>query len=170
MSTSPAHTFLARAAADPRYDWTRPRTVRRRLVVAEVALLTVLLVGALMASATDDGWGASYVVVWTVGLLGFIPLHSLLNAGIRCVFDRSTSSLDEHQRRLREQSAAAMQWPGAALTGLAVAGAVGLVVVTGHTVLGLGLGFLLWLATMLLAYWHLAWTLPDEDEASELDA
>jgi hypothetical protein len=33
---------------------------------------------------------------------------------------------------------------------------------TGHTALALYLGFLLWLVAGLLAYWHLAWTLPDE--------
>ena len=32
----------------------------------------------------------------------------------------------------------------------------------GHTVLGLFTGFLLWFTAGLLAYWHLAWTLPDE--------
>ncbi|WNB85529.1 hypothetical protein [Cellulomonas sp. ATA003] len=170
MTSQPAQTFLSRAVEDGRYDWTRSVRVRRRLVLAEVGLLTALLIGAVVASTTDDGWTAPYLVAWVVGMFGFIPLHSLLNTGIRCVFDRSPRSLDEHQRRLREQSTAAIQWPGAVLTALALVGAVGLAELTGHTTLGLGVGFLLWFAATLLAYWHLAWTLPDEDDGFDLDA
>lgn len=57
-----------------------------------------------------------------------------------------------------------MGWYSTGLHLAAWLGAVALLAVTGHTALALGLGFLLWFAAGLLAYWHLAWTLPDEHE------
>ena len=95
-------------------------------------------------------------------MLGFIPLHSVLNLGIRGVLDRSERSLDEHQQGLRNRSFLAMAWPATALQLAAWAGAVTLVAASGHVALALCWGFLLWLAAGLLTYWHLAWTAPDE--------
>lgn len=164
MSARPDTTSLARAFDDSRYGWTRPTRVRRRLVVAEAALLAALMMVTLAASMTDDGWTTGYAVVWSLGLLAFVPLHSLLNLGIRGLFDRSGRSLDEHQRRLRERSFSAMAWPSGGLMLIAWLGAVTLLALTGHTDLALCLGFLAWFTAGLLAYWHLAWTMPDEDE------
>lgn len=123
--------------------------------------MAALVVATLIASS-DSGWSTPYFVVLAVGLLGFVPLHSVLNLGIRGVFDRDDRSLDEHQQRLRAQSFLAMAWPATALHLCAWAGAVAVVAVSGHVAPALYLGFLLWFTAGLLAYWHLAWTSPDE--------
>jgi hypothetical protein len=160
----PQQTYLARTFEDERYAWTRQPRVRRRAVVAEAALLVALVAATLAASSTDEGWTTWFFVVWMVGMLGFVPLHSVLNLGIRGVLDRDKRSLDEHQRRLGERSHSAMGWPSMALNFAAFAGAVAVVGLTEHVALGLCLGFLLWLSGGLLTYWHLAWTAPEEPD------
>ena len=167
MSTQPTDTYLARAFEDGRFSWARARNVRRRVVLAEATLLALLVAFTLAAATSDIGWSTAYSVAWSLGMLGFIPLHTVLNLGIRGLFDRSGHSLDEHQTRLRERSYSAMGWPSTALNLAAWAGGVTLVAVTGHVALALCLGFLLWFTAGLVAYWHLAWTLPDENEPSE---
>ena len=162
MSTMPDQTYLARTFDDGRYAWSRTGRVRRRAVVGEAALLVALTAATVTASTTDDGWPTWFFVAWTVGMLAFIPLHSVLNLGIRGVLDRDARSLDEHQRRLGERSHSAVSWPAAALTFSAVAGAVAVVALTGHVAPALCLGFLLWFTSGLLTYWHLAWTAPEE--------
>ncbi len=170
MSTQPDQTYLARTFEDGRYAWTRTRSVRRRVVVAEAALLTVLLVVTLAAAATETGSTLAYLVGWTTGMVAFVPLHSCLNLGIRGLFDRSGRSLDEHQRRLREQSAGAVVLPSQGMHLLSWTGGIALAGVTGHIDLALCLAFVLWFAAWLLSYWHLAWTLPDEETVVDLEA
>ncbi len=97
MSISPDQTYLARTFDDGRYAWARSRRVRRRTVVAQAVLLAALVAVTVAAASTGEGWTTWYFVAWTVGMLGFIPLHSTLNLGIRGVFDRSDRSL-EHFR------------------------------------------------------------------------
>lgn len=162
MSTPPDQTYLARTFDDGRYAWARTRTVRRRAVLAEAVMLAALAAATLLAATTDEGWTTPFFVVWTVGMLGFIPLHSVLNLGIRGVFDRDGRSLDEHQELLRERSLSAMSRPATGLHLLAWAGAVAVVALSEHVALALCWGFLLWFAAGLLAYWHLAWTAADE--------
>ncbi|TYP87556.1 hypothetical protein [Blastococcus xanthinilyticus] len=168
MSISPDQTYLARNFEDERWAWARPRRVRRRAVLAQVVLLTALIGATVVAASTGPGWTTWYFVALTVSMLGFIPLHSVLNAGIRGVFDRSDRSLDEHQQRLRDRSYVAVAWPSSGLHLSAWAGAVAVVALSGHVVLALYLGFLLWFAAGLLAYWHLAWTAPDEPADADL--
>jgi hypothetical protein len=163
MSARPDQTYLARTFDDGRYAWARRPVVRRRAVVAEAALVAVLVVATLIAS-TGSGWSTPYFVVLAVGLLGFVPLHSVLNLGIRGVYDRTDRSLDEHQQRMRERSFLAMAWPATTLHLLSWAGAATVVAVTEHVAPALYLGFLLWFTAGLLPYWHLAWTAPDEPE------
>ena len=163
-------TSLAATFEDERYSWARTRGTRHRAVLAEAALLAVLVAATLTAATTDQGWTTAYFVAWTAGLLLFIPLHSLLNLGIRGVFDRGLHSLDEHQQGMREHSHARVGWPMTALTFAAWTGGIALAAGTGHTALALCLGFLLWFAAGLLPYWHLAWTLPDEAEEDPLAA
>ncbi|NEM07596.1 hypothetical protein [Geodermatophilus normandii] len=164
MTTPPDQTLLARTFEDGRYAWTRTHRVRARAVLAEAALLGALVVATLVQALTDTGWTTAYFLVWSAGMLLFVPLHSLLNLGIRGVFDRGRHSLDEHQEGLREHSHNRVGWPMTALTFAAWAGGIALASGTGHTVLALCLGFLLWFASGLLPYWHLAWTLPDEED------
>ena len=167
MSAHPDQTYFARTLDDGRYDWTRTRRTRRRAAAAEVALLAALVAATVLAARTDAGWTTAYFVVWSVGLLAFIPLHSLLNLGIRGVFDRSTRSLDEHQQRTRERSFSAMAWPSSGLHLAAWSGAVAVAVLTPHVALALCLGFLLWFTAGLLPYWHLAWTSPEEPDDAD---
>lgn len=169
-SAAPAQTNLTRTFEDERYGWTRTRRVRRRLAGVEAALMVVLVTATLIAASTDGGPGIAFFVVWTVGMLAFIPPHSLLNLGIRGLLDRSGRSLDEHQQHTRQRSYLAVRWPSTALNLAAWAGAVALVALTTHTMLGLCLGFVLWFASHLLAYWHLAWTLPNEDMPTLADS
>ncbi len=157
-------TPLARTFEDERYAWARTRATRHRAVVAEAVLLAVLVAATVAAALTDEGWTTGFFVVWSAGMLLFIPLHSLLNLGIRGLFDRAPHSLDEHQQGMRERSHARAGWPATALTGAAWAGGISLATATGHTVLALCLGFLLWFTAGLLPYWHLAWTLVEEDD------
>ncbi|TFV52936.1 hypothetical protein E4P41_21290 [Geodermatophilus sp. DF01-2] len=167
MSTTPVQTHFARSIDDDRWAWARRRRVRRRAALAEIALVVLLMAATLAAATTDEGWTTWFLAVWTIGLLAFIPLHSVLNAGTRGLFDRSRRSLDEHQQALRQRSYNAMGWPGTALTFFAWSGAVALVGTTGHVPLALCLGFLLWLSAGLLHYWHLAWTAPEEPAAAD---
>lgn len=170
-SSSPARQprggRLTAAFDDDRFAFTRVARTRRGLVVAEAALLGVLGVVTAVTVATDAGWTTWHVVTWTVALLAFIPVHSLLNAGIRGLYDRSGRSLDEHQRQVRAQSYEAVRWPSYALTLAAWAGAVAVTSVTDDTQPALAVGFLLWFAASLLSYWHLAWTMPGEDPAAQ---
>jgi zinc transporter ZupT len=166
---SPDQTYLARTFEDDRHPWARTRRVRRRLVIAEAGLLLVLVIATLVAAVAGEPWKTEYLVVWTVGLLVFIPLHSFLNLGIRGLFDRRGRSLDEHQRRLRERSASAVGWAATMLHLTAWVGGVAIAALTDQTGIALALGFLLWFSAGLLAYWHLSWTLPDENLSLEHD-
>lgn len=160
---------LARAFDDERHGWTRAARWRQRAVCAEVALLAVLLTVTVAAAATDADPPAWFVVTWTLGLFAFIPVHSVLNAGIRGLYDRRGRTMDEHQRALHDRSLVAVRWPSTGLTLLAWAGAVAIVGTTQKTGLGLAFGFLCWFAATLLPYWHLGWTLPDEDADGAAD-
>lgn len=162
MSISPEQTYLARTFEDERYAWARHPRVRRRAVLAEAALVVALIGATLAAAASSSGWPTWFFVSWTVGMLAFVPLHSVLNLGIRGVLDRDKRSLDEHQRRLGERSHSAMGWPSYALTFASFTGAIAVLGLTGHVAPALCLGFLLWFTSGLLTYWHLAWTSPEE--------
>lgn len=153
-------SYLARRYDDDRFAWTRTRRVRRRLVVAEAVLVTALVVVTFAAAAVgaERGWLGW---PWTVALLGFVPLHGLLNLGIRGLYDRSGSTIDEHQRRLRDESYIAVRWPATFLT-LGAVVAVYVAAWMGDAPRGVMAGFLLWFLAILVPYWHLAWTLPEE--------
>lgn len=159
---SPTQTYLARTFDDERYVWARHPGVRKRAVVAEATLMVALIGATLVAAASAEGWSTWFFIIWTIGMFSFIPMHSVLNLGIRGVLDRDKRSLDEHQRRMGERSHSAMSWPSTALTFAAFAGAVTVVALTGHVALALCLGFLLWFASGLLTYWHLSWAAPEE--------
>ena len=92
--------------------------------------------------------------------MGFVP-PGLLNLGIRGLYDRSGSTIDEHQRRLRDESYIAVRWPATFLT-LGAVVAVYVAAWMGDAPRGLMAGFLLWFLAILVPYWHLAWTLPEE--------
>ncbi len=169
MTTQPTPTYLARTFEDERHAWARTRRVRVRAVLAEAGLLAALVAVTVMAALTSDEWAIPFVAAFVSGTLLFIPLHSLLNLGIRGLFDRATHSLDEHQQRLRDRAHARVGRPVTALTFAAWAGGVALATATENTLAALCLGFLLWFAAGLLPYWHLAWTLADEHGTDDGD-
>lgn len=144
-----------------RYAWTRRRTTRRSGVAVEAVLLLVIAAVVLAAAVAAVGDGLTGAVV-AVGLLAFIPLHSMVNLGVRGVFDRRDASLDEAQRLMRNRSFAATQPARVTLGLVGVMAAVFVALnapVPGQAYM---LGFVLWFVSWLLSTWHLAWTLPDE--------
>jgi hypothetical protein len=162
----PEDSHLARIFEDEGLAWTRRRGLRRRLVVAEAGLLAALALLTLWTAGSEQGWTTAYTIAWCVGMLGIIPLHSMLNAGIRGVFDRSPRTLDEHQRGLRAHAYADVGWGSYALTLSAWTCGIAVVAITDHTGLGMALAFVLWFSAGLLPYWRLAWTMPEEDGAA----
>jgi len=162
--TRPDPGLLARMFEDDQHAWTRTRQARRRSVLAEAVLLAALLALVLWTAGTTTGWTTGFAVAWCVGMLAFVPLHSMLNLGIRGVYDRRVSSLDEHQQRLRVEAAAAAGVASGALTLAAWTVGIAVVSVTGHTAPALCAAFLLWGAACLMPYWRLAWTMPDEPD------
>jgi hypothetical protein len=162
MSISPEPVYVARWFEDERKAWARRPRVRRRAVIAEATLVAALITATVVAAASDRGWPTWFLIAWMVGMFSFIPLHSVLNLGIRGVLHRDRRSLDEHQQRMRDRSFVAVRWPSWALTFGAIIGAVTVLDRTGNVDLALCFGVLLWWAACLLAYWHLAWTAPDE--------
>jgi len=158
-------TDLAATFEDDRYAWARRRPVRRAGVTGEAVLMGALALAALAAGHGVLGSGV-FAVVWVVGLVLFIPLHSVVNLGVRGLYDRREASLDEVQRTQRDRSAAATHWPRLLLSLLAVLVAVQ--TATGADGASAGaaafsVGFVLWFASWLTSTWHLAWTLPEED-------
>jgi len=161
-------TDLAATFEDDRYSWTRRRSVRRAGVVGEAVLVGALALAALAAGHGLLGSGV-FAVVWVVGLVLFIPLHSVVNLGVRGLHDRRETTLDEVQRTQRDRSTAATHWPRLLLSLLAVLVAVQTATSTdgaggasGGTA-AFSVGFVLWFASWLTSTWHLAWTLPEED-------
>jgi len=158
-------TDLAATFEDDRYAWTRRRPVRRAGVAGEAVLVGVL---ALVALASGHGLlgGGVFAVVWVVGLALFVPLHSLVNLGVRGLYDRRETTLDEVQRTQRDRSTAATRWPRLLLSLLAVLVAVQTATSADGASSGaaaFSVGFVLWFASWLTSTWHLAWTLPEED-------
>ena len=158
-------TDLAATFEDDRYSWTRRRSVRRAGVTGEAVLVGVL---ALAALAAGHGVlvGGVFAVVWVVGLVLFVPLHSVVNLGVRGLYDRRAASLDEVQRTQRDRSTAATHWPRLLMSLLAVLVAVQTATGAdgaGAAAAAFSVGFVLWFASWLTSTWHLAWTLPEED-------
>jgi hypothetical protein len=154
---------LAATFEDERYAWTRRTSTRRAGVVVEVVLLVALTAVALLAALGAVPLLAS-VVVWTAGFLAFIPLHAVVNLGVRGVFDRREATLDEVQRTMRHRSSAAVHAVRVVLGLVAVVGAVAVALHAPVPTQAYSVGFVLWFATWLLSTWHLAWTLPAEED------
>lgn len=153
---------LAATFEDERYAWTRRTSTRRVGVLAEAVILGAVLLVALLA-AVEALPVVPSVVVWTAGFLLFIPLHAVVNLGVRGVFDRRAATLDEVQRTMRDASSAAVNPLRVVLGLVAVAAAVAVALHAPVPTQGYAVGFALWFATWLLSTWHLAWTLPEED-------
>lgn len=156
-------TGLAATFEDERYAWARRRAVRRRAVSVEAALVG-FLVGVPLVSTMSALSGLVPVVLWVAACLVFIPVHSVVNLGVRGVFDRREATLDEVQRSMRDTAAAAVTRYRDVLGLLAFVAAALVTWRGGGVGSGLAVGFALWFTSGLLSTWYLAWTLPDEED------
>lgn len=154
---------LAATFEDERYAWTRQRTVRRTAVAVEAALVG-FLAGVPLVTAMSGPGTVLPVALWVAACVAFIPVHSVVNLGVRGVFDRRKASLDEVQRTMRDTATAAVTPYRIALGLVAVVAAVLVAVHGAGTASGLAVGFAVWFASWLMSTWHLAWTLPDEED------
>lgn len=162
-SRSDRRSGLAATFEDERYSWTRRRSVRRTAVAVEVALVG-FLAGVPLVSGMGGPGTVLPVALWVAACLAYIPVHSVVNLGVRGVFDRREATLDEVQRTMRDAASAAVNPARVVLGLLAVLVAVLVAVHGGGTGSGLAVGFALWFASWLLSTWYLAWTLPDEED------
>jgi hypothetical protein len=144
---------------DPIFDWSRPRRMRRRLVVG-LAVLIAVSSGALAATP----WIGKYqaVAVMVAALLPMIVAIGYLNASVRGLTGLKTGELDEWQIARRDAAFRQCWWPSIILLGGAGFGAVFL-----PLAISLKGGVLLaaFFVSLVMPVALLAWTLPDEPAA-----
>lgn len=144
---------------DPMFDWSRPRTMRRRLVVALGGL--ILASGAALAAAPLVG---NYPAIGALVALLAPMIFAIgnLNASVRGLTGLKTGDLDEWQIARRDAAFRQCWWPSILILGGA-----------GYAALFLPFGFALKAGVLLSAFFLslimpvalLAWTLPDEPDA-----
>lgn len=150
MSKSNYDAWMARTMNAPELAWARPRAVRRKLVVAMIAL-------ALGFAGVQ--WALPSLWWFLPMLIAFIPLMGSLNGGIRGLTELRQHQLDEREGRARDAAFRKVFWPVIAVV---VAGGI-LMTLKGlppETRAGLGMAAFILVLTMPTLY--LAWTLPDE--------
>jgi hypothetical protein len=153
MTGNPFTQPMRMTVNDSRFDWARPRSMRRRLVFA---LMTLLFAVPLLTWAIDS----PFVVL--VMLVPFVFLMGSLNASVRGLSQLRNSDLDEREIAVRSRAYARLYWPGvllAVIAGAGFTGASSASFVTGAAALSLFI-----LAMALPTLW-LAWSLPDEPAA-----
>jgi diacylglycerol kinase len=143
-------SWLFRTMNNPELSWARPQSVRRKLVVAMLAL--VIGFAAAMWTVPSLWWFAPLIVV-------FVPLMGSLNGGIRGLTELRQHQLDEREGRARDAAFRKAFWPAIA------------VVFIGFTLLmqpnwsveaRAGLGFSVFILVLTMPTLILAWTLPDD--------
>jgi hypothetical protein len=152
MTKNPFTQPLRVTMNDPQFDWTRPRSMRQRLVLG--------FIGLLVAQPLLT-WSFDSVLVLAVMLLPFVFVMGSLNASVRGLSELRNRDLDEREVAFRSRVYARLYWPGVILglaAGLGLASLGG--AVEGLLMLGAALS-LLNLAMALPTLW-LAWSLPDE--------
>ena len=152
MTSNPFTQPLRLTMNDPRFEWTRNRTMRRRLVLAFAALLLA------MPALT---WVFDSVFVVPVLLPLFVFLMGCLNTSVRGLSELRSRDLDEREVAFRGHAYARLYWPGVLLgviagLGAAKFGGTGIDLVIVAAALSV-----FNLAMALPAIW-LAWTHPDE--------
>ena len=154
MTGNPFTQPLRVTMNDPIFDWARPRAMRRRLVLAFVALLVAT---PLLTWVFDSIW------VVAASLVPFVFMMGSLNASVRGLTELRSRDLDEREVAFRGHAYARLYWPGVFLgvvagTIFTTPGASGAGLVTAAVALSL-----FNLAVGLPTLW-LAWTHPDEPE------
>lgn len=141
---------------NPMFDWARSRTMRRRLVVLQVALM----LATCSAAAAIDLIGPTVAIATMIALLvPMIVTMGHLNAGIRGLTELKTGDLDEWQISRRDATYRACWWPAIAFMGVTSGlASFGLP----YPVLAPGLFLLGFFTAISLPVLTLAWTLPDE--------
>lgn len=144
---------------DPMFDWSRPRVMRRRLVVG-LALLIAGSSGALAATPWIGKYAAVGVMV--VLLLPMIVAIGHLNASVRGLTGLKTGDLDEWQIARRDAAFRQCWWPS-----IIVLGGAGFAAVFLPVAISLKGGVLLaaFFVSLIMPVALLAWTLPDEPDA-----
>lgn len=153
MTDNPLTQPLRKTMNDPRFDWTRRKSVRRQLVLA---FLLLLVVQPIAMSLLNLIW------VPVVLLIPFVGIMGSMNASIRGLSELKRRDLDERELVTRDRVYATLYWPGV-FAGVASAVLMGPLSVDGHLAMtGAGLS-MFFLAMALPTIW-LAWSLPDEPD------
>ena len=151
MTDNPFTQPLRKTMNDPRFDWTRPQRMRRRLVLCFIGL--VVLQPVLLAATAHP---LSIVAI----LLPFIFVMGSLNASIRGMTELRARDLDEREGQVRNSVYARLYWPGL-LLGMASAYMMA-TLGKGSSLILAGSGLSLFFIALALPTLWLAWTLPDE--------
>jgi diacylglycerol kinase len=152
MSTTKSkyESWLFRTMNAPELSWARPQAVRRKLVLAMVALA---LGFAFVQWALPSIW-------WFAPLLVlFIPLMGSLNGGTRGLTELHQHQLDEREGRTRDSAYRKVFWPVVAV----LVASFFVLIQAGlppETRAGIGMAAFILVLTMPTLY--LAWTLPDD--------
>lgn len=152
MSTSNSkyESWLFRTMNDPKLSWARPQAVRRKLVVAMIAL--PLSFAGAMWLLPSLWWFAPLLIV-------FVPLMGSLNGGTRGLNELRQHQLDEREGRVRDAAFRKAFWP------MIVIGFIGAFVAMNpglSSELRAGIAMATFILTMTLPTLYLAWTLPDD--------
>jgi diacylglycerol kinase len=152
MSTTKSkyESWLFHTMNDPALSWARPKSVRRKLVVAMIGL--ALGFAAIMWVLPSLWWFLPLLIL-------FVPMMGSLNGGTRGLTELRQHQLDEREGRTRDAAFRKVFWPVVAVV---VAGGL-LMTLKGlppETRAGLGMAAFILVLTMPTLY--LAWTLPDD--------
>jgi diacylglycerol kinase len=143
-------SWLYRAMNNPAIQWARPQAVRRKLVIAMLAL--VFGFAAVMLALPSLWWFAPLMII-------FVPLMGSLNGGIRGLTELREHQLDEREGRTRDRAYRRVFWPAIAVV---FAGFLLLTQPSWSIEGRAGLGFATFMLVITMPTLFLAWTLPDD--------
>jgi diacylglycerol kinase len=143
-------SWLRRTMNDPALSWARPQSVRRKLVIAMIAL--PLCFTAAMWFAPSIWWFAPLLVL-------FVPLMGSLNGGIRGLTELRQHQLDEREGRTRDAAFRKVFWPVVAIV---VAGGALMTLKGLPPEARAGIGMAAFILVLTMPTLYLAWTLPDD--------
>lgn len=155
MTGNPLTQPLRVTMNDPQFDWTRPRSMRRRLVFVFIGLLVV---SPLLTWALDN------IFVVALMLLPFVFVMGSLNASVRGLSELRNRDLDEREIAFRSHTYARLYWPGVFLGVVAGIGFMNPGAFAAYFPTAVVALSVFNLAMMLPTLW-LAWLLPEEPEA-----
>lgn len=152
MSTAKSkyESWLFRTMNDPALSWTRPQSVRRKLVLAMIAL--AMAFACAMWFLPSIWWFAPLLVM-------FVPLMGSLNGATRGLTELRQHQLDERDGRTRDAAFRKVFWP---MVVIAFAGVFTLSLTDLMPEQRVGIGFTTFLLVITMPTLFLAWTLPDD--------